>query len=85
MARQEFGQYIVVDDEICHGQATFTGTRIMVWQIVRMVSHGIAWDRIVADWSGRVAKEAIAEALRFAGKVLRANSSKYRVEHTPAA
>ncbi len=85
MTRRAFGQYIVVDDEICHGQATFTGTRIMVWQIVRMVSRGIAWDRIVTDWDGRVTKEAIVEALRFAGNVLRANSGKYMVEHTPAA
>ena len=85
MTRRAFGQHIVVDDEICHGQATFTGTRIMVWQIVRMVSRGIEWDRIVADWDGRVPREGIGEALHFAVKVLVAHSSRYMAEHAPAA
>ncbi len=85
MARQEFGQYIVVDDEICHGQATFTGTRIMVWQVVNMVAEGIAWDQIEADWSGRVPKAAIAEALEFAGRVMAEHTGEYVQKHNPAA
>jgi uncharacterized protein (DUF433 family) len=32
--RKELGQYIVADPEICHGQLTFKGTRIMVKSVL---------------------------------------------------
>ena len=32
---KEFGKHIVADPRICHGQWTFRGTRIMVWQRAR--------------------------------------------------
>ena len=38
------GRYIVADPEVCHGQPTFRGTRIMVWQVLEMVADGIAWE-----------------------------------------
>jgi len=85
MARIALGQYIVVDDEICHGQATFKGTRIMVWQVLRMLSHGITWDQIVSDWSGRVPKEAIAEAVCVGKDVLKEHTHDYAETHATAA
>ena len=38
--RTEFGQYIVADPEICHGQLTFKGTRIMVKSVLEMLAKG---------------------------------------------
>jgi uncharacterized protein (DUF433 family) len=42
--RKELGQYIVADPEICHGQLTFKGTRIMVKSVLFYVGQGKAWD-----------------------------------------
>ncbi len=67
--RFELGRYIVVDPEICHGQPTFKGTRIMVWQVLRDVADGRSWDFICnTRWGGRVALAAGAEAVRLAGE-----------------
>lgn len=85
MARKEFGQFIVVDDEICHGQPTFKGTRIMVWQVIEMVGDGMAWAQIVADCGGRVSIEAIREALKFTGQVFKNYAHDYAESHEPAA
>ncbi len=69
MARKLLGNYIVADSEICHGKQTFIGTRIMVWQVLEMVSEGIDWDKISSEWRGKVSKEAIAEAIALAKQV----------------
>jgi uncharacterized protein (DUF433 family) len=69
MARKVLGQYIVADSEICHGKPTFIGTRIMVWQVLRMLADGRSWDEISDAWGGKVSKEAIEEALCLATQV----------------
>ncbi len=66
MARKLLGRYIVADPKICHGKATFIGTRIMVWQILGQLARGKSMDAIVADWGGSVSKDAIAEAVALA-------------------
>src|SRR6267154_2441884 len=66
--RQELGNYIVADPKICHGQPTFKGTRIMVWQVLEDVADGRSWDFICNQrWGGRLALGAVAEAIRLAG------------------
>ena len=47
--RKELGRYIVADPDICHGQPTFTGTRIMVKSVLFCVAQGKDWD---VDLSG---------------------------------
>src|SRR6185369_9678456 len=42
----ELGQHIVADPKICHGQPTFKGTRVMVWQVLELVADGEDWDKI---------------------------------------
>lgn len=64
--RTLLGRYIVADPDICHGKPTFIGSRVMVWQVLEMVSEGMDWDDIVRDWHDSVPKEAIAEAIEFA-------------------
>ena len=65
-ARTESGQYIVADPLICHGKPTFKGTRIMVWQVLDELAHGMTLDEIVAAWGGRVSRAAIAESVQLA-------------------
>jgi uncharacterized protein (DUF433 family) len=64
----KLGEYIVRNPEICHGKPTFRGTRIMVEQVLDMVAEGIAWEEIIAEYDGAICREAIAEALRLAGR-----------------
>ena len=64
--QQLCGRYIVTDPQICHGQPTFRGTRIMVTQVLEQVASGMAWEAIVEAWRGSVSKDAIAEAVRSA-------------------
>jgi Uncharacterized conserved protein len=65
--RVELGQYIVADPEICHGQPTFKGTRIMVWQVLDDVADGRSWEFICNKrWGGRIPLAAVAEAVRLA-------------------
>jgi uncharacterized protein (DUF433 family) len=63
-------KYIVVDKNICHGQATFRGTRVMVWQVLEQVAQGIDWDVIAGEWSGSITHEAIAEAIVAASFII---------------
>ncbi len=40
MTRILINSYIVADPQICHGKPTFKGHRIMVWQVLEMLSAG---------------------------------------------
>ena len=82
--RQLLGRYIVADPEICHGEPTFRGTRIMVWQVLEMVAEGKAWETIVEEWGGSIAKEAIAEAVQLASKSFIEHAHEYTLEPMPA-
>ena len=61
--RVELGRHIVADSQICGGQPTFKGTRILVWTVLEQLEDGRTWDGIVAEWPGKVSKAAIAEAI----------------------
>ncbi|PWU18294.1 MAG: hypothetical protein C5B50_09475 [Verrucomicrobia bacterium] len=63
----ELGRYIVADPMVCHGQPTFKGTRIMVWQVLDDVAEGRSWDFICkVRWEGRIPLASVAEAVRLA-------------------
>lgn len=64
--RKELGQYIVADPEICHGQLTFKGTRIMVKSVLYYVAQNKDWEWISQQYFGKVSHEAIAEAVNLA-------------------
>jgi len=61
--RIELGRYIVADPEVCHGKPTFKGTRIMVWQVLDELAHGLAPEEIVKAWDSKVSREAIVESV----------------------
>ena len=69
MKKQPLGRYIVSDPEICHGDPTFRGTRILVSDVLEQVASGMAWEAIVDEWRGVISKQAIAEAVRLALRV----------------
>lgn len=68
--RMTLGRYVVVDPEICHGQPTFVGTRVLVADILEQVAMGLAWETIVDEWRGKVPRDAIAEAVSLARSAL---------------
>lgn len=77
--RIELGRYIVADPDVCHGQPTFKGTRIMVWQVLEDVADGRSWEFISHKrWAGRVPFAAIAEAIRLAEGALRQEFARLR-------
>ena len=77
--RIEFGEYIVSDPEICHGQLTFKGTRIMVKSVLEMLAEGYSWDQISAAYYGKISREAIAEAIALASSALVEKAKKQRL------
>lgn len=84
MNQRIISRYIVSDPEICHGQPTFRGTRIMVWQVLDQVAHGMAWETIVAEWQGGISKEAIAEAVNLANQAFVKHANEYVLESISA-
>jgi uncharacterized protein (DUF433 family) len=70
MKAKELGKYIVADPEVCHGQPTFRGTRILVKTVLAQVARGEDWDKIIGKWDGRINEEGISEAVRLASKAL---------------
>jgi uncharacterized protein (DUF433 family) len=78
------GRHIVADPEICHGQPTFRGTRIMVWQVLEMVAGGMAWETIVEQCHKSITKEAIAEAVKLSAEAFLKHSDEFALEPTPA-
>ena len=76
--RAELGQYIVADPEICHGQLTFKGTRILVTDVLYLLARGWDWDRISAAYNGRLNREAIAAAIELARESLLERAEKRR-------
>ncbi len=76
--RIELGQYIVSDPKICGGDLTFKGTRILVRDVLYFVAKGMDWDKISAEYDGRLSHEAIAEAVELARTSLLEKTEKRR-------
>ena len=63
MAAKILGRYIIYDPSICHGAATFRGTRILVKDVLEQVESGMVWEAITEEWRGKITRDAIAEAI----------------------
>ena len=79
MNRIEIGEYLVVDQEVCHGQLTFKGTRIPVETVLTFLSMGYTIEEVLQDWK-RLKREAVEEAIAFAAKLV---SEKFPGEMFP--
>jgi len=67
--RIEIGEYLVVDQEVCHGQLTFKGTRVPVEAVLTFLAMGYNMDDVLQDWP-YIKQEAINEALLLASKLV---------------
>jgi uncharacterized protein (DUF433 family) len=76
--RIELGEYIVSDPEICGGDLTFKGTRVLVKDVLFYVAEGEDWDLIAADYRNSFPREAIAEAIKLANESLNGKVEKRR-------
>lgn len=63
-------RYIVVDPEVCHGKPVFRGTRILVSDILELLSAGKSVDEILEEYPS-LTEEMVREALAYASAVLR--------------
>ena len=63
-------EYIIADPGICHGQPTFKGTRVMVWQVLDLLAAGVAAEAIMKDYFPQLTHEAIAAALKYASETI---------------
>ena len=77
------GRHIVADPKICHGKPTFRGTRIMVWQVIEMLSEGLAWETIIEECHHSISEEAIAEAVRLSGEAFLKHADEFLLEAMP--
>ena len=80
MKTKSLGRYIMADPDICHGEPTFRGTRILVADVLEQIANGMAWEAIIEEWRGKLTREAIAEAVRLAREALIAHTPELMVE-----
>ena len=64
------GQYVVRALGVCRGRPTFKYTRVEVAGVLERLGAGHSVDRLVADFKGRVTREAIHEAAALAAEAL---------------
>ena len=82
--RKLLGRFIVADPEICRGKPTFRGTRIMVSQVLGMVTQGMAWETIIHECHDSITKDAIAEAVKLSSEAFIKHADEFVVEHVAA-
>ena len=59
---------ISIDPQICHGQACIKGTRIPVYQIVRMLANGDTIDDLLQEYPS-LKREDILACLDYAASL----------------
>jgi uncharacterized protein (DUF433 family) len=77
MKRKPTGRFISADPNICHGQLTFRGTRILVSDVLELVAAGMSWDDIIQECQESISRAAIAEAIRIAGRAIVEHADDY--------
>jgi uncharacterized protein (DUF433 family) len=68
---------ICADPNVCHGQLTFRGTRILVNDVLELVATGMDWDDIIVECHSSISRSAIAEAIRCAGAAMAQHADEY--------
>lgn len=70
MKKVVINKYIVADPEICHGKPTFKGTRVMVWQVLEMLSTG-ATEKEIKEAFPSLTSKHVKAALEYASSLTR--------------
>jgi uncharacterized protein (DUF433 family) len=73
----QFGR-ILIDPNVCHGQACVKGTRIPVHQVVRMLANGDTVEDLLAEYPS-LTREDVMACLDYA-----ADLAEEQVTPTPA-
>ncbi len=84
METTTWGDCIVADPAICHGEPTFRGTRILVVDVLEQVARGMAYEAISEEWRYEINRDAIAEAVRVS-HLLTDESDLHEIEWLRAA
>ncbi len=63
-------EYIIVDPQICHGQACFKGTRVMVPVVLDNLAIGMSSEEILASYPS-LPPEAVPAAIAYAAELAR--------------
>jgi uncharacterized protein (DUF433 family) len=80
----EVGQCLIVDPRTCHGQLTFTETRVPVDTVLYLLCTGRTIKQLMKDWP-QLKPEAIAEAINLAADALVERHTKpAKATHEPA-
>jgi uncharacterized protein (DUF433 family) len=64
------GRHIVSAKGVCGGRPTFKYTRVEVATVLRLIAAGVSVDELVANFKGRISRDAIEEALQWAAKLV---------------
>jgi uncharacterized protein (DUF433 family) len=64
------GKHIVSAKGVCGGRPTFKYTRVEVATVLRLIAVGVSVDELVANFKGRISRNAIEEALQWAAKLV---------------
>jgi len=68
--RIEINDYIVADTEICSGDLTFKDTRIIVKDVIGLLSAGITIEEIIKEYYPEITRESILASLRLASETI---------------
>lgn len=63
-------EYIVVDPDVCHGQACIKGTRVMVSVILDNLAAGLSIEELLESYP-TLTREAVQAALEYAAELAR--------------
>ncbi len=66
----DWQEFIVVDPQICHGQACFKGTRVMVSVVLDNLAIGASSEEILTSYPS-LPTEAISAAIAYAAELAR--------------
>ncbi len=66
----DWREYVVVDPEVCHGQACIRGTRVMVSVILDNLAAGLSVEEVLESYP-TLTWEAVQAALAYAAELAR--------------
>ena len=66
----DWREHVIVDPEICHGQACFKGTRILVTTVLDNLAAGISAVEIITSYPA-LSEPAIKAAISYAAELAR--------------
>ncbi len=68
--RMDWREYVLVDPNICHGQACLKGTRIMLAVVLDNLAAGLSVDDILQSYPS-LTQEAVRATISYAADLVR--------------